>query len=552
MSDEHAFEATSHDGVAVASEVDPEIVEASLESGVLNGYEGNAWHDPVRRALASWAEDTRRGGRRDRTIFARDKFVTPGKVFQQMAMAEDAMDDDVVGGVYDTSEAMAFKKMSMQCEDEDQRDVWNQIAKDINLDSFLRMAWRELFKASNYYGVVWWGQKTYRVRGMAEERKRRKSFAIEAPIALGVLDPTRIVPVGATLFGERQLAWIADAGEQDLFKQVKQDRVLDDRLVSQIIVGPYTPDKAEAEKLQKEDIPVDRLWLLNPVNAWAGSLTKATYERWARVRMKAVFPLLDMKHQLREMDRAFLLGGINFIVLVKKGTDEHPVKKASEITLVAEQMRAQSKSSVIVSDHRLEIEIITPDLENILNPEKWSVLDDRIRLRLWGSIAPPSDTGNRENQITLAKVVSLGIENRRHILKRDLEASIIDATRSRNEGLFDESASLEYAPRRVDLLFDSQVATVFQEIRDRGDLSRETILEEFGFDLSLERQRRIAEKGDDFDVSASDDEIFEAVNVPFNSPDNMATPGGSGRRGGRPPQGPGAPGGGPPDSAETG
>lgn len=555
MSDEHAFEATTHGGVAVASEVDPAIVESSVKDGLFGAYEGSAWIEPVKRAIASWAEDTRKGGRRDRSIFARDKFVTPGKIFEQMAMAEDAMDDDVVGGVYDTSEAMAFKKMAMQCEDEDQRDVWNQIAKDLNLDSFLRMAWRELFKSSQYYGSVWWGRKTYKVRGMGESRKRRKSFDLNVPIALGVLDPTRVVPVGATLFGERQLAWIADAGEQELFKQVKQDRVLDDALVSQIILGPYTPDKAEAEKLQKEDIPVDRLWLLNPVNTWAGTLTKATYERWARIRMKAVFPLLDMKHQLREMDRAFLLGGINFIVLVKKGTDEHPVKKASEITLVAEQMRAQSKSSVIVSDHRLEIEIITPDLEHIIDGDKWSVLDDRIRLRLWGSIAPPSDTGNRENQITLAKVVSLGIENRRHMLKRDIEGSIIDMTRERNEGLFDEPASLEYAPRRVDLLFDSQVATVFQEIRDRGDLSRETILEEFGFDLSLERQRRLAEKDLEDGEVPSDDEIFTPVNVPFNSPDNMATPGGSGRRGGRPPQGPGAPGapsGGAPDSAETG
>jgi hypothetical protein len=432
---------------------------------------------------------------------------------------------------------MAFKKMSMQCQDPDQRDVWNQIAKDLNLDAFLRMAWRELFKSSQYYGVMWWGRKTYRVRGSGEQRKRRKAFDLVVPMALGVLDPTRIVPVGATLFGDRQLAWIADEGEQALFRKVKEDRVLDDQLVKQIFLGPYKPSASEAQKLQSEDIPVDRLWLLNPVNVWAGTLTKATYERWARVRMKAIFSLLDMKHQLREMDRAFLLGGINFIVLVKKGTDALPVKKASEVTLVAEQMRSQSKSSVIVSDHRLEIEIITPDLEHIMDGEKWSVLDDRIRLRLWGSIAPPSDTGNKENQITLAKVVSLGIENRRHMLKRDMEAAVIDATRDRNEADLDEPASLEYAPRRVDLLFDSQVATVFQEIRDRGDLSRETILEEFGFDLALERQRREAEK--DTPEGAEDDEIFAPVNVPFNSPDNQTTPGGAGRRGGRPPENPG-------------
>lgn len=536
MTDEHAFEATINEGVAVAADVDPSMVEASIEGGIFNGHEGAAWMEPVKRALASWAEDTQGKRGRDRSIFARDKFVTPGKIFEQMAMAEDAMDDDVVGGVYDTSEAMAFKKMSMQCEDEDQRDAWNQIAKDLNLDEFLRMVWRELFKNSQYYGIKWWGTQTYRVRGMGEERPRRKTYKLEVPIGLGVLDPTRIVPVGLDMFGRRQLAWIADEGEMDMFKSVK-DRVLDDELISELILGPYDPPKAEADKLKSEDVPVDRLFLLNPANTWMGHLTKATYERWARVRMKSVFPLLDMKHQLREMDRAFLLGGINFIVLVKKGTDEHPVTKNSEITMVAEQMRAQAKSSVIVSDHRLEIEIITPDLEGILNAETWGVLDDRIRLRLWGSIAPPSDTGNRENQVTLAKVVALGLENRRHMLKRDLEAQIVRETIDRNDDL-DADASIEYAPRRVDLLFDSQVATIFQEIRDRGDLSRETILEEFGFDLTLERQRRITEKEDDFEAT-SDDEVFTPVNVPFNSPDNQTTPGGAGRRGGRPPESPG-------------
>lgn len=536
MSEPNAFEATIQDGVAIASDVDPDMVESSLEGGILNGYEGAAWMEPVKRALASWAEDSQGKKGRDRTIFSRNKFVTPSKIYEQMAMAEDAMDDDVVGGVYDTSEAMAFKKMSMQCEDEDQRDVWNQIARDLNLDEFLRMVWRELFKNSQYYGIKWWGQKSFRVSGMGEERRRRKVFDLQVPVGLGVLDPTRVVPVGLDMFGNRQLAWIADEGEMDMFKKVK-DRVMDDELISQIILGSYTPPDSEADKLKNEDVPVDRLMLLNPTNVWMGHLTKATYERWARLRIKSIFPLLDMKHQLREMDRAFLLGGINFIVLVKKGTEQHPVTKNSEITMVAEQMRAQAKSSVIVSDHRLEIEIITPDLEHILNGDKWAVIDDRIRLRLWGSIAPPSETGNRENQVTLAKVVALGIENRRHMLKRDLEAQIVEDTMGRNEEL-DAPTSIEYAPRRVDLLFDSQVATIFQEIRDRGDLSRETILEEFGFDLSLERQRRIAEKEDDFEPK-SDDEVFEPVNVPFNSPENQTTPGGSGRRGGRPPESPG-------------
>ena len=56
------------------------------------------------------------------------------------------------------------------------------------------------------------------------------------------------------------------------------------------------------------------------------------------------------------------------------------------------------------------------------------------------------------------------------------------------------------------------------------------VLDEFGFDLKLERQRREDEKEN------KDDEIFSPVNVPFNSPDNQTTPGGAGRKGGQTPQ----------------
>lgn len=543
-----AFESHIENGVAVISEVDPALVSDVVgDASLWKQYEGDDWLLPVQRALSNWAENVVHDSSRDsRELFQRNKYVTPGQVFKQMTVADEAMDDDVVGGVYDTSEAMALKKMSIESSDPEQNNIWNQIAADLNFDDYLRIIWRELFKYSQYYGIVWWGKKTYKVKMQETERadpvmqmnpddpinqpqmpaktmptkkpKKRKTFDIMCPIGLGVLDPTRVVPVNFDLFGNCDHAWIATVEE---FKNIVGNnddlenplgRTQTDDLVRQLFKGKYTPTEAEKKKLATEGIPVDRLILLNPDNVWGGHLTKASYERWARLRMKSIFPLLDMKHQLREMDRAFLLGGINFIVLVKKGTDTHPVTKHSEVTMVAEQMKTQAKSSVIVSDHRLEIEIITPDLTHILDADKWGTLDDRIRLRLWGSIAPPGSTGTSENQITLAKVVSLGLANRRHMLKRDFERRVFKATADKNKEVFDADASLEYSPRRIDLLFDSAVASNFMELRKGGDLSRETILDEFGFDQELEAQRRQHE------FESGLDDIFSPVQVPFDSP----------------------------------
>ena len=180
-------------GVAVVSEIEPEEVGRALtESDRFQSF----LPKQVYRAIASWAEAPQGfGTRRNRSLFQRDKFVTPGKVFEQMAMAYDALDDDIVGNVVDTSEAMAFQKITFECDDKDQEDVWNQIARDLDLDTWVRQAWRELFTVSQFYGVRWWGNKTYKVRGKRDKRTSRKEFDLLVPIGLGLLDPTRVVPV---------------------------------------------------------------------------------------------------------------------------------------------------------------------------------------------------------------------------------------------------------------------------------------------------------------------------------------------------------------------
>lgn len=524
MSDVNAHEAyfDKATGVVVTSEVSPEELRESLPNF-------QTLLDPrVERALASWAEETGGKKRRDDSVFARDRYVTPTKIFEQMGVAYDALDDDLVGNVADTSEAIAFQKVEFESDDQDQEDVWGQIGRDLNLDQWMRQAWRELFTVSQFYGVRWWGQKEYSVRGTGAKRKRRKTYDLTVPLALGFLDPTRVVPVKPDPFGNSQLAWIGTEDESNFFIEVKEG-LQTDRMVSSLFVGKHTPDKNEARQLQAENIGTDNLWLLNPLYTFRHTVTKSPFERWARLRMKSVFPLLDLKHQLREMDRAWLLGGINFLVLVTRGTDQKPATR-SEVEATATQVRTSSRSPIIVTDHRINIEIITPEIEHVLDPKKWTVLDERIMMRLWGTFQLPSETSNRETSISLGRVIARGLGSRRHMMKRTLEKELIRAVTewpSNVDADFTANTSLEFAPRRMELEFDSNMVTLLQELRDRGDLSRETILNEFNFDQSLEARRREmeAEKYDD---------IFTPVNVPFDSPDKT-TPGGSGRQGGRPP-----------------
>ncbi len=521
--DETNFESTIEHGVAVVSEVPGDVLAASLNDGI-----ANILPIAVQRSLAAWAEEAHGDRRHSRPLFHRDKYVTPGKVYEQMAMAYDSLDDDVVGNVADMSEAMAFQKVGFECpEDKDQENVWGQIGKDLDLDSFVRQMWRELFTVSQVYPVRFWGRKTYKVKGKREKRQARKEYDLVVPTQLGFLDPLRVVPVKVDPFGNAQLAWIATDSEMELYGKDKPTVQTDD-VVKAMFLGEYKPTKKEEAEFGKESIPPDSLMLLNPQFVWRHTATKSPFERWSRVRMKSLFPILDLKHQLREMDRAFLLGGINFIVLVTRGTDQIPTTK-TEVDQTTAQIRAQSKSPVIVSDHRISIEIITPDVEHILDAKKWAVLDERLLMRLWGTFALATANSGRETSLTTGRVIARGLASRRHMMKRSIEREVIRMVTSNplNEAQeFGADTSIEFAPRRMELEFDESVVTMIQSLRDRGDISRETVLTEFNFDQDLEAARREYE-----DERYPD--VFEPVNVPFDSPDKT-TPDGSGRTGGRP------------------
>jgi hypothetical protein len=113
------------------------------------------------------------------------------------------------------------------------------------------------------------------------------------------------------------------------------------------------------------------------------------------------------------------------------------------------------------------------------------------------------------------------------MMKRSIEKHVLQATYEHPANKkFSNIAAIEFAPRRMELEFDPSVVTMMQSLRDRGDMSRETLLTEFGFDQTLEAARREYE----------DDrwpDTFDAVDVPFDSP-NKGNPDKSGRKGGRP------------------
>jgi hypothetical protein len=456
--------------------------------------------------ITSWTATTQGGtARRNGGIFERDRYVTPSSVFDQMKLAYSAVEnDDVVSGVLESTEGLALSKVSMYSEDMDTEDVYNQVAGDIELDSRLREMWRELFTVSQFVMAVWWGTKTYKLSGKTEKGVRRKrEVTVRAPQALTLLDPLKVIPVGTTLFNQEQLVYCADRFEAGRLEDPE------DPLVARMFLGRYEPSTDERRWISDLGISVRDLFLLNPATVFRHTATRPQFQRFANVRLKSTFELLDLKHQLRSMDRAHLIGGTNFIVLITKGTDDLPAKP-EEIANLQAQVRTVAKVPVLVGDHRLSVEIVTPKLDTTLKPERYDVLDMRIQARLFQMFMRESGRGDTDST-KLAKVIARGLESRRHMLRRTLEKQIWGPMFEQNE-LLVTPAKLRFHPSNIALDFDQAFAQWLADRRSEGEISRETLLSEF--DLDQDDEARMREREAD-----RYDDIFKTA-VPFDAPAN--------------------------------
>ena len=92
-----------------------------------------------------------------------------------------------------------------------------------------------------------------------------------------------------------------------------------DPVMGAFSAGPITGlSRSVKAELTSWHIDPERLIRLNPRSVFRHTLTKATYEPFAQLRLRSVFPLLDLKQQLMEADRVALVGAANYILLVRR------------------------------------------------------------------------------------------------------------------------------------------------------------------------------------------------------------------------------------------
>jgi hypothetical protein len=182
-------------------------------------------------------------------MFDRGMFTPPENPYDEMRAARNAVKyDGTVSGVAETTEAYAFQGVKWESSNSDDADVFNQIARDQNLDAVVRAMWREEFTYGQFVAVKLWGEREYTVRGTTKGgNKRKKTYKVWAPLQIRLLDCTKVVTVGGGPLGGEMLAWQATNGEiasyQKAFSGERPDPIM-----TQLFMGTWQPDMDEARE----------------------------------------------------------------------------------------------------------------------------------------------------------------------------------------------------------------------------------------------------------------------------------------------------------------
>lgn len=493
----------------------------------------------VANKLSRWVDNARTATGKS-SMFDRGAYTPPNNPYEEMLTARHAVEhDDIVGGVSEVTESFAFGGVKWEGRSEDEADIFNQINRDIDLDRLIRQMWRETYTYSQFVVAAIWDYRTYRVRGRTKDGgKRRKEYTVYCPVRVEIIDSTKVVPIAHGPLGSDLLAWCSTNQEVEHWTRARKGDVVDP-VLEQFFIGQYEPNSQEAAELARWGVDVKNLLTMNPGMVWRHTLTRASHERFAPVRLKSLFRQLDLKQQLMQADRAMLIGAANYILLVRKGDEKTPAHP-TEISNLKENFNFIAKLPVVISDHRLQIDIIAPKVDFTLQSERYNLLDTRIMTRLLGTLSLGGQGQRNETNVTLSRAVGRNMENRRHMIARDIEKNIGRAiyNHPRNKGQFEEGdePSLVFVPRNIALDIDASIIQSMMSLRQSKEISRETILEYFGLDQATEAQRREME-------DEVYDDIFGTI-VPHGgeAENNPAAPGGggggtpsqNGRTGGRP------------------
>ena len=473
----------------------------------------------IAKAIDLWSRDKKT----PLSMFTRESFTQPATRKAALASARLSTHDDVVASTIEFAESLALDQVTWESPDADVTKLWNSTAETSGLDQWVRESFWELSTTGVVTTAVWWGNSVHRPSGTGPggARARRAKSAI-MPQRLVTLPTERIFRLD-TFWNTQKLLWIADdSDEVDLLLSA------DDPTMQRLVVGRYIPNLVEKLQISNAELDPQLCLLLDPKAVFQVKLPGQDYGNGFVTPMTRVLPWLEQKARLLDSDRASLIGAANYLMVFKLGTEERPGTQ-EEASMFQDQLVRIAKMPFIISDHRLQVEILSPDTTGVLNETKHAVVNARITAATLGLPDNSMLPGDIDPEIA-ARMAMARMQSRRNMLAIGARAHIALPGMDLNGAPLENAPSISFMPRQIPLVGVMAAMNSALAARSRGDLSRHSYLETLGYDHDVELGRVTEE-----DESGANDKFLS--HTPFDSPantNNGQPTGASGTQGGRP------------------
>lgn len=275
------------------------------------------------------------------------------------------------------------------------RDFFYAWMKKVKIRNVAEQFFREYFRSGNV--------PLYRVDGEFPQEyflKLTQVYAAEGnptnnvPIRYIMLNPYDIVSKAATSFSVGAYEKILSRFELTRLKdpQTEEDKAFLNSL-------PAEAQKAVREKSwQTDGVRVK----LDPSKLIFCFMKRQDYEPFAVPFLYPVLDDINAKLELKKMDQAITRTVENVILLIKNGAppDKGGINQEN-IRALQNIFMNSTTGRVLVSDHTTEGEFIIPDLNKVLGPEKYQVLNDDIREGLQNILLGEEKYGNTQTKVKI-------------------------------------------------------------------------------------------------------------------------------------------------------
>lgn len=465
------------------------------------------------------------------SLLARRAFTTPTNVVDEIKLARNIAerDDDVASAIGQMISLAFGEGLEHQHRDEKTRVIFDSLAREADLEMVFAELYRELLISAQINTAMLFTRENVEYQLSGSPRVLKANVA--APL-IGVLPAENIRIVGNDIFRTGQLAyepdndklrtWLDRYFDPSTSAGDKAEMGRQDRISANLFTGVV-----QVNALDYDCPPVwgGRLYLLNPRLVHRSTFAKGSW-KYPRPLLTRDFALLEAKRLLNIMDYALLQGGSNYIVVAKKGSDAKPAQR-SEVENLERVVRSASKSGVIVGDHRLSFEIITPKLDELLRPDRRKMIGRKLAMAMLRLSEHDQEQGGGEGVKQDTEILQRVVTYDRSLIRRHVENKAYIECVRRNPQVFTKGPARVWFPKII--LQGTQFFTDFiLKLRDRGDIPRAWGVQFAGFDwdAAVEQRKRELESGDDATMVPGD--------VPHSSPGSGPQDNGPGRPTGSP------------------